>query len=184
MASPGDKKGQCRGSCGHTMTSFDNHKKCARCREKRIGDDPCVNDEACEICDSFTETQKDMLATPTYHIRKDKKSGILVSPEVTVIASVEETNKNLEPSFQSPPHNAASAPSDASSSFVTSDQLKQITDQWAEQFAHFEALLSSGNVFTPKTSVKPMPPHTVVSDSPFIAPSAWLTGSGGCPGRG
>ena len=94
MASPGDKKGQRRSSCGHIMVSFDNHKKCARCREKRIGDDPCVDDEACEICDSFTETQKDMLATLTYRIRKDKKSSFLVSPdEVTVIASVEETNK-------------------------------------------------------------------------------------------
>ena len=44
------------------------------------------------------------------------------------------------------------------------------------QFARFEALLSWGNVFsTPKTEVKPIPSHTVVSDTPFIAPSARLT---------
>ena len=139
----------------------------------------------CEICDSFSETQKDMLATPTYHITKDKKSGILVSPDdVTVIASVEVTDKDLEPSFQSPPHDPASAPSEASSSFVTSDQLKQISDQWVEKFAHFEALLSRGNVFsTPKTSVKPMPRYTIVSDSVHCSLCP-VQRSGGCPGRG
>ena len=30
MASPGDKKGQRRGSCGHVMALFDLHEKCAR----------------------------------------------------------------------------------------------------------------------------------------------------------
>ena len=38
MSSPGQK----RGSCGHVMALFDNHKKCARCRDKGVGDDPCV----------------------------------------------------------------------------------------------------------------------------------------------
>ena len=176
MASPGEKKGQRRGSCGDVMASFDIHDKYARCREKCIGEDPCVKDKLCKISDSFTDTQKDMLATPTYRIRKDKKSDILVSPDV-------------EPSFQTPPPPSAtstlSSTKPDSSSFVTSAQLKNIADQWSEQFARFEVLLSRGNVFsTPKTSVKPMPPHTIVSDSPFIAPSAWLTGSGGCPGRG
>ena len=40
MDSPGEKKGQRRGSCGHVMAGFDFHKKCARCRDKGIGDDP------------------------------------------------------------------------------------------------------------------------------------------------
>ena len=44
MASPGDIKGQRPGSCGHIMASFDLHDKCARCRDKRIGDDKCVAD--------------------------------------------------------------------------------------------------------------------------------------------
>ena len=30
MDSPGEKKGQRRGSCGHVMAAFDLHKKCAR----------------------------------------------------------------------------------------------------------------------------------------------------------
>ena len=38
MASPGQK----RGSCGHVMALFDSHLKCACCRDKGIGDDPCV----------------------------------------------------------------------------------------------------------------------------------------------
>ena len=54
MASPGEKKGQRRGSCGHIMMSFDSHEKCVRYRKKRIGDDPCVKDKPCVICDNFT----------------------------------------------------------------------------------------------------------------------------------
>ena len=36
MSSPGQK----RGSCGHVMALFDNHKKCTCCREKGVGNDP------------------------------------------------------------------------------------------------------------------------------------------------
>ena len=46
MSSPGQK----RGSCGHVMALFDNHKKCARCRDKGVGDDPCVKKLDCSIC--------------------------------------------------------------------------------------------------------------------------------------
>ena len=56
MASPGDKKGQRRGVCGHIMASFDLHKRCARCRDKGIGDDDCVAKKSCVICDGFTDT--------------------------------------------------------------------------------------------------------------------------------
>ena len=94
------------------------------------------------------------------------------------MASVEDR----EPAFHSPPStsvpsSAHAQPEASTSSFVTSDQLKEISDQWAEQFTRFEALLSRGNVFsTPKTMVNPIPSHTVVSDTPFIVPSARLTG--------
>ena len=149
MASPGDKKGQRRGVCGHIMASFDLHKRCARCRDKGIGDDDCVAKKSCVICDGFTDTQKDMLATPTYKIRKDKKAGVLVSPDqVTVIASVEDTEPVFQPSpsASQPPAHAQPESSSSSSAFVTSDQLQQMSDQWAEQFTRFEALLSRGNV--------------------------------------
>ena len=179
MTSPGDKKGQCRGLCGHVMAAFD---KCARCREKLIGSDNCVQDKPCAICESFTDVQKDSLSTPTYHIHKEKKTGVLVSPsDMTVIASVEDR----EPAFQSPPQSSAhpavhaltQAGLSTATSFVTSEQLMEISDKWAEQFTRFEALLSRSQVFsTPKSAVKPLPSHTVVSDTPFIAPSAWPTG--------
>ena len=52
-----------------------------------------------------------------------------------------------------------------------------MNNKWAEQFARFEALLSRGNVFsTPKAAVNPPSSKVVLSDSPFIAPAARLTG--------
>ena len=105
MASPGDKKGQRRGVCGHIGL---------------IGDDDCVAKKSCVICDGFTDTQKDMLATPTYKIRKDKKAGVLVSPDqVTVIASVEDT----EPVFQPSP-SASQPPAHAQPESWSQQKLK------------------------------------------------------------
>ena len=49
MASPGEFKGQRRGSCGHVMAAFDSHDKCACCRNKKVGEDPCVKGQACII---------------------------------------------------------------------------------------------------------------------------------------
>ena len=67
-ASPGQK----RGSCGHVMALFDNHKKCAHCCEKGVGDDPCVKKLDCQICKAFTPAQIQQLATPTYRSRKER----------------------------------------------------------------------------------------------------------------
>ena len=170
------------------MASFDLHKWCARCRDKGIGGDDCVEKRSCVICDGFTETQKEMLATPTYKIRKDKKSGVLISPDqVTVIASVEDKEPifHSSPPASQPSANAQSEATTSTASFVTSDQLQQISDQWAEQFTRFEALLSRGSVcFTPKSTVQHVPSHAVVSDTPFIPPSARLTGPVEFPAEG
>ena len=177
MDSPGEKKGQRRGSCGHIMAAFDLHKKCARCRHKGIGDDPCVKDKQCSVCDSFSDEQKELISTPSYRIRKDRKAGILVSPkEVEVIAPVD-SSATAEPTFSAPPQ-GPSQPS--TSNFVTAEQFSLMNDKWAEQFARFEALLSRGNVFsTPKAAVNPASSKVIVSDSPFIAPAHR---SGGDPG--
>ena len=64
--------GQKRGTCGHVMALFDSHKKCARCREKGVGDDPCVKKLECQICKGFTPAQVQQLATPTYKSRKER----------------------------------------------------------------------------------------------------------------
>ena len=69
MLSPGQK----RGTCGHVMAVFDNHKKCARCRDKRVGDDPCVKKQECKICQALTPVQLKQLSTPTYQSRKERE---------------------------------------------------------------------------------------------------------------
>ena len=69
MSSPGEK----RGTCGHVMALFDSHKKCVTCREKGVGDDPCVKKLDCQICKAFTPAQIQQLATPTYKSRKERE---------------------------------------------------------------------------------------------------------------
>ena len=189
MASPGDFKGQYRGACGHIMAAFDLHERCARCREKKLGEDPCVKDKPCSLCDKFSETQKETLSTPSYRIRKERKAGLLVSPkEVTVISPVEDLssanaptdNSSAQPVPDSQPSAqlstqapAASSASTSDTSYVTSDQLFALSDKMSEQFARFEALLSRGNIFTaPSMPVNPVPAHKVLSDTPFLDPSS------------
>ena len=75
MVSPGKKKGQRRGSCGHVMASFDLQNKCARCQDKHIGEDQCEADKPCTICNKFIDAQREMLSTPTYRMRKEKKTN-------------------------------------------------------------------------------------------------------------
>ena len=158
MASPGDFKGQRRGACGHIIAAFDLHERCARCREKKLGEDPCVKDKPCSLCDQFSDTQKETLSTPSYRIRKERKAGLLVSPkEVTVISPVEdlssanaptdnssahpsahpvpESQPSAQPAAQAP---AASSASTSDASYVTSDQLVALSDKMSEQFARFE----------------------------------------------
>ena len=193
MASPGDFKGQRRGACGHIMAAFDLHERCARCREKKLGEDPCVKDKPCSLCDKFSDTQKETLSTPSYRIRKERKAGLLVSPkEVTVISPVEDLssanaptdNSSAHPSAQPVPDSqpsaqlstqapAASSASTSDASYVTSDQLVALSDKMSEQFARFEALLSRGNIFTaPSMPVNPFPAQKVLSDTPFLDPSS------------
>ena len=76
MSSPGQK----RGTCGHIMAVFDGHLKCARCRDKGVGDDLCVLKD-CSICKRFTPEQLLQLATPTYRDRKNRdKMSVSASP--------------------------------------------------------------------------------------------------------
>ena len=77
MSSPGDKKGQRRRLCGHIMASFDLHKRCARCRDKKLGDDECVENRLCTICDGFVELQKEILATP--HLQTAQRKEVRIS---------------------------------------------------------------------------------------------------------
>ena len=67
MASPGEFKGQWKGSCGHIMAAFDLHKKFARCCEKKVGQDPCVLGNECVICDFFSDAQKEQAKASNCH---------------------------------------------------------------------------------------------------------------------
>ena len=81
------------------MAAFDIHEKCARCRDKKVGQDPCVLGNPCVICDGFSDVQREKLATPSYKIRKQHKTGLLVSPkEVTVLGSLDEEEQSLDTS--------------------------------------------------------------------------------------
>ena len=67
--------GQRQGNCGHIMAGFDQHEKCARCRDKKLGSDPCVKEKLCGICDKLTDQQRSMLSTPQYQIHKDMRGS-------------------------------------------------------------------------------------------------------------
>ena len=81
MASPGDFKGQRRGACGNVMAAFDLHERCARYREKKIGEDPCVKGKSCSLCDNFSDSQRETISTPSYRIRKDRESRFTCIPK-------------------------------------------------------------------------------------------------------
>ena len=176
MASPGQR----RGNCGHIMAAFDGHKKCARCRDKKLGDDPCVKNQLCTICDSFTEQQRSMLSTPQYKIRKDKKSGLLVSPsKVTVVGVVpqEELGGDELEEEDVPVQASGSGDQEVFSithhspeEFVSKQDFDNLNNKLEEKFARFEALLTRTNIFsTPKAPVT----NTAVttSEQPFFNPS-------------
>ena len=177
MASPGQR----RGNCGHIMAGFDGHKNCARCREKKLGDDPCVKDQVCSICDSFSEQQRSMLSTPQYKIRKDKKSGLLVSPsKVTVVgvANQEDLGGEEEEELDDVPVLASGSGEQQMFSishhtpedFVSKRDFDTLSNQLEEKFARFEALLTRTNIFsTPKAPVSAG--SITTSEQPFFNPS-------------
>ena len=176
MASPGQR----RGNCGHIMAAFDGHKKCARCRDKKLGDDPCVKNQLCTICDSFTEQQRSMLSTPQYKIRKDKKSGLLVSPsKVTVVGVVpqEELGGDELEEEDVPVQASGSGDQEVFSithhspeEFVSKQDFDNLNNKLEEKFARFEALLTRTNIFsTPKAPVTNT--AVITSEQPFFNPS-------------
>ena len=161
MSSPGQK----RGSCGHVMALFDNHQKCARCRDKGVGDDPCVKKLDCQICKAFTPAQIHQLATLTYKARKERSeqkktegnattTPTLVDPlEVTLLGRV---SCDKSPSVDSTPKHKMKR-SDGSprsskrkrSSKPTSDDLKSLDDKWSERFSRLEAMLVNQSFAVP-----------------------------------
>ena len=179
MASPGQR----RGTSGHAIALFDSHSKCARCRDKGLGQDPCVEKKPCKICDKFTPEQKSQLATPTYRARKEHQKKIysppppppLVDPStVTVLGQVESgkgdpsdrgesTPKKKKTSHKSPKKTAKSSRAPEYQS-----DLKNLDEKWSHRFAHLEALFLSKTFQLPVEPVQSS--SVVVSDKPFIPP--------------
>ena len=177
MSSPGQK----RGTCGHVMASFDNHKKCARCRDKGVGDDPCVQKRDCQICKVFTPAQLKQLSTPTYQSRKERESKkmasdspasvtpTLVDPsDVSVLERVHKESDGSSPASKkkadpSPTPKANSKKKSSSKS--RSDDLKELDQKCCERFARLEAMLVSKTFMVPVNPVQ-NPPSVVTSDQP------------------
>ena len=165
---------------------IDNHKKCVRCHENGVGDDPCVRKQDCQICKAFTSSQIIQLATPTYKARKErgeqKKSEAssdatptLVDPsEVTLLgrvsadkpSSVESTPKQKKKRSDGSPKSSKRR----HSSKPTSDDLKSLDDKWSERFSRLEAMLLSQSF---AVSVRPVSSASVVPrEHPFFDPGA------------
>ena len=68
------------------MAIFDGDLKCARCRDKGIGEDYCILKKDCSICKGFTPEQIHQLSTPTYRERKSKEKKLVSSsPAPTLV---------------------------------------------------------------------------------------------------
>ena len=151
MASPGQRKG----ACGHIMASFDQHSRCARCKDKRHGDNTCVKKLPCDFCELLTPEQVLQLSTPTYKLRKDRRQEreSLVDPSsVTVLSSVDQDKSVGASSSMNPPEDL-SLPQPS-----FKQDLKELDDKWSLRMARLEALITMGQ----------RPQH--VSFSPVKAP--------------
>ena len=182
MSSPGQR----RGSCGHAMAGFDTHSKCARCRDKGLGDDPCVLKKECVICKGFTPEQSLQLATPTYRDRKDKKTTsnattastpTLVDPaHVSVLGKVEKVKAVQTTPSKKTKRSESPKPSTSkkrsSSSRPTSEDLQHLDDKWGERFSRLEAMLLAKAFTVPVEPVVKPASDVTPSQKPFFDPGA------------
>ena len=94
IASPGQRKG----ACVHIMASFDKHSSCTRCRDKGLGEDPCVKKLHCDFCELLTPEHIIQLSTPTCKLRKEKqkeRESLLDPTSVTVLLPVNQDKSTL-----------------------------------------------------------------------------------------
>ena len=179
MSSPGQR----RGSCGHAMAGFDTHSKCARCRDKGLADDPCVQKKECLICKGFTPDQVLQLATPAYRDRKEKKATsttsanstpTLVDPaHVSVLARVEKVKdvSSTPTTKKTKRSESPSASKKRSSSKPSAEDLKNLDDKWAERFSRLEAMILAKTFTVPVEPVVKPPSDVTPTGKPFFEPS-------------
>ena len=104
------------------MAGFDPHSYCARCRDKKKGQDPCIErpDSACTHCNALSPEQLAQLSTPSYKLKKEKRetrstpskepstedtlSPTLVDPaRVSVVGVVDGQSTSRSPGLSAPP---------------------------------------------------------------------------------
>ena len=167
MYSPGQK----RGTCGHVKAQFDGHLKCTRCRDKGVGDDPCVFKKDCPIYRAFTTEQIQQLATSTYRTRKEKEqktvsaspvsaTPTLMDPSQVTVMGREEGVKAGNSTETTPagrkkrPDESPKPSNRKSSSKHTSSDLKSLDKKWSQRFARPEAMLLAKSFAVPVEPVK------------------------------
>ena len=120
------------------MASCDTHICCAHCREKGAGSDPCVQGkDDCAACLLLTPDQRKQLVTPTYKLRKEKKScgktDVLIDPSQVSVVGPVDLNQSVA--------SVASTPSNVSvDDSSVKKELSELKDEWSTRFAHIEAL--------------------------------------------
>ena len=155
MSPPGQK----RGTCGHIMAVFDGHLKCARCRDKGVGDDPCFLKKDCPICKEFTPEQIQQLATQPTEIGRRKTvsaspTSTLVDPsQVRVLGRVDGekvTKPETTPAGKKKCSDESPKPNKRKpSSRPSTEDLNSLDDKWAECFARLEAMLLAKSFAVP-----------------------------------
>ena len=94
------------------------------------------------------DQQKVMLSTPQYQIRKDKKSGLLVSPSKVTVVGVVDQNTGLDEDALanvltgSGQQELFTVSHHSADDFVSKHDFDLLSNQLEEKFARFKALLT------------------------------------------
>ena len=182
------------------MASFDGHSFCARCRDKKKGEDPCVKspESKCSFCDILTPEQLLQLATPSYRLKTEKreakkmdttpsKDNTLVDPTTVSVLGPVDTSTSSTPAEKKPKKDKPSTSSSSASKSKKSskavpqdDKFDELDKKWTDRFNKLEALLlaksfqpSDQPAFSAAVKVPPAhsPPATISKDSePFFQP--------------
>ena len=177
------------------MASFDGHMKCARCRDKGVGEDNCIPKKDCSICKGFTPKQIHQLSTPTYRERRNKEKKLvssspaptLVDPSHVSVLGKVEGDKCVQPETtpaaakkkrSDSPKPTASKKKPSTSSRSSSEDLKNLDDKWVERFARLEAMLLAKSFTVPVELVVKPAAEVSTSQKSFFDPGAstsiWL----------
>ena len=163
--------------------------KCARCRDKGIGEDYCVLKKDCSICKGFTPEKIHQLSTPTYRERKSKEKKLvssspaptLVDPSHVSVLGKVEGDKAVKPETtpaaakkkrSDSPKPSASQKNPSTSSRPSSEDLKNLGDKWAERFTRLEAMLLAKSFTVPVEPVVNAAAEVSTSQKPFFDPGA------------